>query len=60
VQSLLEVTSVQALVQTPYCPLGIWQLKQVVPVAQGPPQAGTNVVQTPAGTSRHRHPVLDL
>jgi len=47
VQSLLAAVSVHGVVQAPYCPFGTWQLKQVVPVAQGPPHAGTNVVQTP-------------
>jgi hypothetical protein len=47
VQSLLAATSVHGVVHAPYCPPEIWQLKQVVPLAQGPPQAGTKVVQTP-------------
>ncbi len=47
VQSLLATASVHGVVHAANCPLEIWQLKQVSPLAQGPPQAGTNVVQTP-------------
>ena len=35
------------VVHAAYSALWVMQLKQVVPVAQGAPQSGTNVVQTP-------------
>jgi hypothetical protein len=47
VQSLLAATSLHGVVHAANCPFEIWQLKQVSPAAQGPPHAGTNVVQTP-------------